>query len=85
MYKAFISYSHADEKWARWLHRSLETYRIPRHIVVEQHLATNRLIPVFRDRDELALSGDLSATIKEALKNSANMIVVCSPDAAESS
>ena len=26
-YRAFISYSHRDEKWARWLHRSLETYR----------------------------------------------------------
>ena len=32
-YRAFISYSHADEKWARWLHRSLETYRVPRRLV----------------------------------------------------
>ena len=28
-YRAFISYSHSDEKWARWLHRGLETYRMP--------------------------------------------------------
>jgi hypothetical protein len=26
-YRAFISYSHADEKWAMWLHKALETYR----------------------------------------------------------
>ena len=25
-YRAFISYSHADSRWARWLHRSIESY-----------------------------------------------------------
>lgn len=29
-YKAFISYSHRDQDFARWLHRQLETYAIPR-------------------------------------------------------
>jgi len=24
-YRAFISYSHSDEEWAKWLHKSLET------------------------------------------------------------
>jgi hypothetical protein len=28
-YAAFISYSHADDKMARWLHRRLESYVIP--------------------------------------------------------
>ena len=32
-YRAFISYSHSDERWAQWLHRALETYRLPRHLV----------------------------------------------------
>ena len=37
-YKAFISYSHADNqaqgrKWADWLHHSLETYQIPAELV----------------------------------------------------
>jgi len=31
-YSAFISYNHQDEAYARWLHRALETYRIPRHL-----------------------------------------------------
>ncbi len=33
-YKAFISYSHQDKKWGDWLHRSLETYRVPKGLVV---------------------------------------------------
>lgn len=32
-YWAFISYSHADDAWGRWLHRALESYRIPRALV----------------------------------------------------
>ena len=28
-YWAFISYSHRDAKWATWLHRALESYRVP--------------------------------------------------------
>jgi hypothetical protein len=27
-YRAFISYSHADTGWARWLHRGLESFVI---------------------------------------------------------
>ena len=83
-YKAFISYSHTDEKWAKWLHKCLETYRVPKHIVRKHALESNRLIPIFRDRDEFASSGDLSATIHRALADSENMIVICSPEAAAS-
>ena len=32
-YRAFISYSHSDERWAGWLHRALESYRVPRRLV----------------------------------------------------
>jgi hypothetical protein len=27
-YRAFISYSHADTNWAKWLHRALEGFTI---------------------------------------------------------
>lgn len=43
-----------------------------------------RLIPIFRDRDELPTATDLGATINEALQQSAALIVICSPDAASS-
>ena len=86
-YKAFISYSHIDRRWAKWLHRTLEGYRVPKKLV-GGHAATGdvpaRLIPVFRDRDELPSSPDLTGRIKESLRDSENLIVICSPHAARS-
>ena len=67
-YKAFISYSHEDEKWATWLHRGLERYRIPRHIVNATDSASDRLTPIFRDREELASASSLTDAIEKAMK-----------------
>ena len=86
-YKAFISYSHADEKWARWLHRSLEGYRVPKRLVgraTEMGRVPARLAPVFRDRDELASATDLGNKLTQALEGSAVQIVICSMAAAKS-
>lgn len=84
-YKAFISYTHADARWARWIHRALERYRVPARLVAEHGLASNRLHPIFRDRDELSTSSSLSDVITAALQASENLIVVCSPEAAAKS
>jgi eukaryotic-like serine/threonine-protein kinase len=70
-YKAFISYSHSDEAWARWLHRKLEHYRLPRSVRDSGELGGDDLRPIFRDRDELASSGSLNAAILDALQRSA--------------
>jgi hypothetical protein len=86
-YWAFISYSHADEEWAKWLHKSLETYRVPRKLVgrkVPTGEIPKRLFPIFRDRDELPGASDLGGKIKEALTQSRNLIVICSPKSAVS-
>lgn len=86
-YKAFISYSHRDEKTAIWLHRTLESYRLPRKLVGTDTPAgkvPTRIRPVFRDRDDLSSAADLSETVEQALSASENMIVVCSPEAAAS-
>jgi hypothetical protein len=86
-YWAFISYSQHDAEWARWLHKELETYTVPREWIgrrVGNRQVTRRLIPIFRDRDELPSSGDLGATIREALAASHALIVICSPYAAAS-
>ena len=32
-YWAFISYSDHNAKWAEWLHKLFETYRVPRRLV----------------------------------------------------
>jgi tetratricopeptide (TPR) repeat protein len=86
-YRAFISYSHADEKWAMWLHKALETYRVPKHVVgreTEYGPVPERFAPVFRDRDELATATSLGDTLTRALEQSAFQIVICSPKAANS-
>lgn len=86
-YRAFISYSHRDEKWAGWLHRAIETYRVPRYLVGQQTpmgTIPARTNPVFRDRDELASATDLGANLRAALEGSACQLVICSPAAAKS-
>lgn len=86
-YRAFISYSHADHARARRLHRALENYRVPRRLVgqsTRKGPVPRRLAPIFRDRDDLSASGDLSASVREALARSDTLIVICSPDAAQS-
>ncbi|MEH6588676.1 MAG: toll/interleukin-1 receptor domain-containing protein [Halioglobus sp.] len=83
-YRGFISYSHADEKWALWLHRQLERYRVPGHIRKSGSAIPARLNPIFLDRQELASSPDLGSSIREALTQSSALLLVCSPDAAAS-
>ena len=86
-YFAFISYSHQDELWARWLHKALETYRVPLRLVGTQTacgVVPRRLLPIFRDRDELASATDLSRQVNAALARSVNLIVICSPQSAAS-
>ena len=87
-YSAFISYNHKDEAHARWLHRALETYRIPRHLRDRPGRDTDavgqRLKPVFRDRDEVTPAADLGQVVRNALEASSTLIVICSPHGARS-
>jgi hypothetical protein len=86
-YWAFISYSHADDSWGRWLHQALETYRLPRSLVGKPSrdgIVPRRLLPIFRDREELPISADLGANLKNVLESSRYLIVICSPSAAKS-
>lgn len=84
-YSAFISYSHRDERWARWLQAALESYRVPSHLASAQRaMAAPRLSPVFRDRTDLPSATDLGAHIREALQDSASLVVICSPGASAS-
>lgn len=86
-YSAFISYNYRDRHWATWLHRALETYRLPKRLQgMEGPLGKvgAKLPPVFRDRDELAASSDLAQAVRDALDEAANLIVICSPNGARS-
>ena len=86
-YRAFISYSHRDERWASWLHKSLETYRVPKRLVGKDSphgVMPARFAPIFRDRDELATATNLGETLTRALQQSQFQIVICSMAAAKS-
>ncbi|MFO1401070.1 MAG: toll/interleukin-1 receptor domain-containing protein [Steroidobacteraceae bacterium] len=85
-YAAFISYSHHDRRWARWLHRAIETYRVPAALqpAPGRDGRAAPLRPIFLDREELSSSADLGAAVRTALAGSDWLIVVCSPEAARS-
>jgi tetratricopeptide (TPR) repeat protein len=86
-YPVFISYSHHDERWARWLHKGIESYRVPKPLVGRPGRdgpIPRQIFPVFRDRDELASSADLPMVLRDALAQSGHVIVLCSPAAAQS-
>jgi tetratricopeptide (TPR) repeat protein len=83
-YRAFISYSHKDAAVARWLHRRLESYRLPKPLRSNPAGQSQPLRPVFLDREELASATSLSSSIVQALQRSEALVVVCSPAASAS-
>jgi len=86
-YFAFLSYSHKDSAIVDWLHRELERFVVPRSIagrLTANGIVPRHLRPVFRDRHELAAAHDLGTEIRSALASSQFLIVLCSPDAAQS-
>jgi len=83
-YKAFLSYSHTDEAFGKWLHKQLERYKIPKKLYSDYPNLPKSLYPIFRDRYELNAGDDLGVEIPKALADSEALIVVCSPNSANS-
>jgi hypothetical protein len=79
-YRAFISYSHADDKAAAAVHRQLENFKIPKGV----GRCDRSLRPIFRDRDDLSAGSGLHERLQSSLRQSENLIVLCSPNAANS-
>ncbi|MCL2018872.1 MAG: TIR domain-containing protein [Oscillospiraceae bacterium] len=77
-YDVFISYRHGelDGFIAEKLHKMLETYRVPASVA--KKLGKKKLARVFRDRDELPTSSNLSDSITDALINSDFLLLICS-------
>ena len=85
-YRAFISYSHQDKRWGDWLHKALETYRVPRRLVgrdTQRGPVPGRIGPVFRDREELPSATELGHVINQALADSECLIVDGEPNAGD--
>lgn len=86
-YRAFLSYSHKDAGFARWLHRSLERWKIAPDLVGKATDAGDvprTLRPIFRDRDDFAGGASLKSATEAALEESDFLVVICSPNAAAS-
>ena len=82
-YFIFISYASQDIDWAEWLQDELEHYKLPATFNGRNDVRDN-LRDVFRDRDELTAGTDWDEQVKQALANTSNLVVICSPDAAKS-
>ena len=82
-YRAFISYCHQDRKSAARLQTVLENFRLPPD-ASRRGDHPERLRPIFRYREVLGSSHDLTTVIRAALEDSACLVVVCSPRAAAS-
>jgi hypothetical protein len=79
-YEAFISYRHKDldGKVAKVIHGLIENYKLPKQLLKEGYPRTFKKI--FRDREELPVSPDLSSSIDIALRAAKYIFVICSPD-----
>src|SRR5579862_9143659 len=86
-YRAFLSYSHRDNTWAKWLHGALEGYRIDKTLVGRETpvgAVPATLRPIFRDREDFSAGHSLNAQTLAALDDSKFLIVLCSPNAVKS-
>src|SRR5499427_2675174 len=84
-YHAFLSYSHADAAWAKWLHTALEAFRIEKDLIgrtTPLGPVPKTLRPIFRDREDFSGGHALTDATVAALDASTALIVLCSSVAA---
>lgn len=82
-YFGFISYSSNDIKWGKRLQKKLEHYKMPATICSEKGWQRNPMNPIFFAPTDIQ-PGDLTEELKKRLKESKNLIVICSPSSATS-
>src|SRR5262249_24934650 len=86
-YRVFLSYSHRDKAWSRWLQAALENYPIAQELVGRETpagLVPRTLRPIYRDRDAAVTERPPGERTLAALRASPYLVVVCSRHAARS-
>lgn len=81
-YDAFISYRHSelDMFVASQIHKELEAFRLPKNLIRDHKIkGKTKITRIFRDKEELPLSTNLSDPILRALEVSEYLIVICTP------
>lgn len=82
-YFAFISYSSKDTEWGKRLHRILESYKMPSTLCHERGWNRHPIKPVFFAPTDIQPSV-LDEELKKRLRLSKYIIVICSPNSANS-
>lgn len=82
-YFAFISYSSKDMEWGKRVQRKLEHYRMPATLCSEHGWERTPIKPVFFAPTDIQ-PGGLTEELQERLRASKNLIVICSPNSAQS-
>lgn len=82
-YFAFISYSSKDTAWGKKLQKKLEGYRMPATLCNEHGWKRKPMDPVFFAPTDIQ-PGGLTEEIQERLRASHHLIVICSPNSAQS-
>lgn len=76
-YYAFISYKHLDKRWAKWVQKQLEYYRLPNQLC-KAHSTPKHIMPVFRDETDLAGGKNVKDHLLDKINRSKYLIVICS-------
>ena len=82
-YYAFISYNSKDTEWGKKVQKKLEHYRMPATLCSEHGWERTPIKPVFFAPTDIQ-PGGLTEELQERLKASRNLIVICSPNSAQS-
>lgn len=82
-YFAFISYSSKDTEWGKKLQKKLEHYRMPATLCSEHGWERTPIKPVFFAPTDIQ-PGGLTEELQERLRASRNLIVIGSPNSAQS-
>ena len=82
-YFAFISYNSQDTEWGKRVQKKLEHYRMPATLCSEHGWERHPINPVFFAPTDIQ-PGGLTEELQERLRASRNLIVICSPNSAQS-
>ncbi len=82
-YFAFISYSSKETEWGKKLQKKLEHYRMPATLCSEHGWERTPIKPVFFAPTDIQ-PGGLTEELQERLRASRNLIVIGSPNSAQS-
>lgn len=75
-YYAFISYKHLDKRWAKWVQRQLEYYRLPNRLCREKN-TPKHVTPIFRDETDLTGGKNVKTHLIDNVNRSKFLIVIC--------